>query len=454
MRLACMVLSVLLQPGLVLADDMNARCRLAAGEHVAAWSRSDLAPSSWTTAKVVASTMLDNGSLCKCSLESGGHEVGYVIMAFTETGPVPVMWSGSNCPDAYLKAMSIEQPFNSPAPTMASLKCPAKDGMLMVGIPENTPADLRPSPLACCAISVLYWAETQAHQALLYSSDTQCLLRPDMKPPFFINHPEPIANELRDFYAHWPAMDSNPALYETIIGRSGRPSYRMKNPVGILQAIMPSMQSHLLGSLSQRARLDLLELESSLCVEVGGGKVSPGVANAIALESYMKREPQTGLNDFLASRGLSLRWTEQAGSMLNDDGLPCIAVGPNKEALVVAGSLGDKSEWLLVCIPSTVHPELLDRQQAPERLRQRYLRILPHDSGLAQILREKSEEHSKSASSSVGSKPANANEPGLSRDPEFGFPGGMTQGLHIVSRTAISHWRIASLRGLTSTRPE
>lgn len=440
------IASMIAAVGALAATDDPALIRRFADEHVGRWSNSGRGLPAWRNARTDEVVPIQAGAttLHVCRLKTDGKDAGYVLLRAAADGYQPIMWSASDFPQDYINAFSIHQA----AGVLPDEPCPAivqlQPGMSMVGIPENTPEDLRPSSLACCAISVIYWMETQAQEALLYSYQRRSSLPPRLSGPFFVKAAEQTGNELSEFHEQWSDMYSDPDLYETVAGPSGTPSYRRKDAAGVFRRVGPSIRSNLQRSLSQRARLQLLERECNLGLDIGQGKISPGAVNAVALQAFLADNPGTGLNDFMASRGLLLRWAEKPASALDSVELPCVAVGPDNQALLIAGTFGDSRDWLVVCAPSTVRPDELPILEGAERLRQHVLRRVPRNDPSAQLFRQKSEEYRKEAAAGQA-QPDGKPEERLLHDPDLGLPAGMANGLHVLTKTLVGNWKLLCL---------
>lgn len=437
--------------GSVAFADDAVQCGVLARTHIDACRRVGLWPKPAGEEASVEVTAVPGGSsrLRKCSFHTGQQQAGYVIMAADGTVPRPVMWSGSKCRDRFVAALS-------PVPVDAAAAWEGKDPVFavrhsirMIGVPDRVPEDLRPSPVACCAISLIYWSETRLRRPLLHSCERGVML-PEAPPAAASGVPERVLGELDKFHEAWMTLYPDDSLFETLTTRTGRQVYRTKDGAALFRRTASLFRETLGRDLSIPARMQVLEQQSSVALDVGGQAISPGAVNAVILQSYLDQGLEAGLGAFLKSRAIPLRWTVGKVSSLTSSRLPCLVVSPdNQAAVVVDGCLGDPPALLLVCVPETVNSERLSSGQAVRRLRQRLPAILPADSAVGKF-------HSSQPPQEGEDLPPAPGAPVQVDDPDASLAAGLGNGLHVVSRAALENWTTLLLSDVDTaqSRPE
>jgi hypothetical protein len=371
-------------PMVVLGDEDTGRLRAVADEHVGRWVRADQGPPIWQNARTAEVVPVEAGpaTLYKCKLKADQKDAGYVILAPGPQGPQPVMWSASPCPDEYVKSLSVPSGMKPLSPDVP-IQCEIRALMPLIGIPDTEAKDFRPSSLACCAVSMLYWAETQIRRPIFLSVER--IIPPmSLAGPPFSESPQPSTEEdklVDAYFGTVEALYSEPNVTEIVVSPSGKKLRRVKDPAGVVRRLGPPLRSLLKKNLSERGRLRLLQEEYDLSGSLVNASTTPGARLAVIHQMYLAENVEGGLNDLLHSRGLAARWESQVLTNLTHDTVPCILLGPQKQALVILG-IGTMADTdLLVCyVPGTIASSRVSRAEYAKELRRRTLRLLPKAS--------------------------------------------------------------------------
>jgi hypothetical protein len=376
------------------------RCRAAATVLLDAVKGQEASPPGWQGAVVgsVQAMKSPQQDWYLCSMARGDTEAGYIMVAQRDGQMSPVMFSGSVLSKEFGATLSLPPDW---VPLAAPRRLQTAPEVLMIApIDEelrtwpNKTGQITTGPMACCLASVLlslqtsnesfpplfgnmdkneYWrrakpflgpkagvAASRWETRYGFLPDLASIQRHRQRQEALVQllREADLLVEARPSSLHGPSLDADlPSTAQSDSSR--RPTlsgYAHKDLVKSFEVIAPPFQESLMGRITPFERFLALKEEQQLA-EPGWIALPQGMCIAHLLEQgYVRRGAslEAVLARFARTRGFAVAVVYKSVSQVLAGELPCLLVGPNRQAAVLLALCEDGPGWGLVCVPETV----------------------------------------------------------------------------------------------------